>query len=223
MLPPPEVGNATPAFSRFCSGRARPVQPKGSIARSTSRARSPAARRRSTGRAVSKSRSSTMSSTRCRSSADSRGKTRCRVPPRQRNRDHEHGRRPAFADSQLYMYVGKKDHSRGADVLNRNGLNNGKLYAFRSKDPSRNSEEHVHLWQHHRRMGGDPECGKLTDVQLEAASDARNAFGFIRTEDGAWSKTSRKDYYFCTTGDASQAGNRLGPALSPRAESRQRA
>jgi hypothetical protein len=34
------------------------------------------------------------------------------------------------------------------------------------------------------------------------------AFGFIRIEDGAWSKTSRKDFYFVTTGGGT--GNLLG-------------
>jgi hypothetical protein len=117
---------------------------------------------------------------------------------------------PSTPDSQLYMYVGKKEHRRGADVLNRNGLNNGQLYAFRSKDSARNSEL---TFQEGSIMGewvAIANVENLTDAQLEAESDARNAFGFVRTEDGAWSKTSRKDYYFCTTGDASQPGNKLG-------------
>ena len=48
----------------------------------------------------------------------------------------------------------------------------------------------------------------LTDVQLEAASDTAGAFGFIRIEDGAWSKTDKNKYYFVTTGNGE--GNRLG-------------
>jgi muconolactone delta-isomerase len=47
---------------------------------------------------------------------------------------------PATLDNQLYMYVGKKDRSADATVLARNGLDNGKLYVFRSLDPARNSE-----------------------------------------------------------------------------------
>ena len=47
---------------------------------------------------------------------------------------------PATLDNQLYMYVGTKDHSRNASVLARNGLDNGRLYVFRSFDAGRNSE-----------------------------------------------------------------------------------
>ncbi len=107
---------------------------------------------------------------------------------------------PFTPDSQLYMYVGKADKSKGADVLNRNGLNNGKLYAFRSKDSTKNSEVTFKEGSITGEWVEIPNAETLTDVQLEAASDAAGAFGFIRTEDGAWSKSSRKDYYFCTTG-----------------------
>lgn len=48
----------------------------------------------------------------------------------------------------------------------------------------------------------------MTDAELETAADAADAFGFNRIEDGAWSKTSRKDFYFVTTG--SGTGNLLG-------------
>ena len=119
---------------------------------------------------------------------------------------------PSTPDSQLYMYVGKKDHHKGAGVLNRNGLNNGKLYAFRSKNPATNSEATFSTGS----IVGDwveiPNVETLTDVQLEAASDAAGAFTFIRTEDGAWSKTSRKDYYFCTTGSSYTAPGAQAPA-----------
>lgn len=117
---------------------------------------------------------------------------------------------PATPDSQLYMYVGKKERRAGSSVLSRNGLDNGKVYAFRSKDPSRNNENTFLSGSIIGEWVEIPNVENLTDAQLEAESDARNAFGFVRTEDGAWSKTSRKDYYFCTTGDASQPGNKLG-------------
>lgn len=119
---------------------------------------------------------------------------------------------PSTPDSQLYMYVGKKEPRKGASVLRRNGLDNGQLYAFRSKDRSRNSES---TFQNGSIIGewvAIPNAATLDDVQLEAASDAVNAFGFIRTEDGAWSKTSRKDYYFVTTGGDAGLGNTLGRA-----------
>ncbi|HEV8184322.1 MAG TPA: alkaline phosphatase PhoX [Chthoniobacterales bacterium] len=119
---------------------------------------------------------------------------------------------PSTPDSQLYMYVGKKERRKGVSVLRRNGLNNGQLYAFRSKDRSRNSET---TFQNGSIVGewvAIPNAAHLDDVQLEAAADARNAFGFIRTEDGTWGKTSRKDYYFVTTGGDPGLGNTLGRA-----------
>ncbi|CAA9259997.1 MAG: Glycerophosphoryl diester phosphodiesterase [uncultured Chthoniobacterales bacterium] len=115
---------------------------------------------------------------------------------------------PSTPDSQLYMYVGKKERRAGASVLSRNGLDNGKLYAFRSKDPSRNSESTFLNGSITGEWVEIRDVENLTDTQLEAASDAAGAFGFIRTEDGAWSKNSRKDYYFVTTGG--NVGNRLG-------------
>ena len=45
------------------------------------------------------------------------------------------------SNSQLYLYVGKKDRSPGATVLERNGLTGGTLHVFRSKNASRNSEQ----------------------------------------------------------------------------------
>lgn len=107
---------------------------------------------------------------------------------------------PFTPDSQLYMYVGKKDHRPGADVLNRHGLNNGQLFVFRSKDAARNSEATFTAGTITGEWVEIPNAESMSDVQLEAAADAANAFGFIRTEDGAWSKVSRKDFYFCTTG-----------------------
>ena len=38
-------------------------------------------------------------------------------------------------NSQVYMYVGKKDHRAGAGVLRRNGLDNGELYVLVPADP----------------------------------------------------------------------------------------
>lgn len=143
---------------------------------------------------------------------------------------------PSTPDSQLYMYVGKKDRSNGGNshghkgansqerkgggsqerggtsVLRRNGLDNGQLYAFRSKDRSRNSETTFQNGSITGEWVAIPNASTLDEVQLEAASDAANAFSFIRTEDGAWSKNSRKDYYFVTTGGDPGLGNTLGRA-----------
>jgi hypothetical protein len=123
---------------------------------------------------------------------------------------------PATPDSQLYMYVGKKERRAGSSVLSRNGLDNGKVYVFVSNDPARNSEVTFQNGTVTGRWVEIANAGSLTDVQLEAAADSVGAFGFIRTEDGAWSKTSRKDYYFVTTGSSYSAtpggtpANKLG-------------
>ena len=215
-LPPPEVGNATPAFSRFCSGalggRAEGFDQAVYFAGEESSGRDTFDGKGGLATATIDNRLYTLPKF-------GRFPWENAVPrPSQGNEivvmNMEDG--PSTPDSQLYMYVGKKDRSRGADVLSRNGLNNGRLYVFRSKDPSRNSEV---TFQSGSITGEwveieNPET--LTDVQLEAAADARNAFGFVRTEDGAWSKTSRKDYYFCTTGSSFSAtpggtpANKLG-------------
>ena len=119
---------------------------------------------------------------------------------------------PSTPDSQLYMYVGKKVRKKGTDVLSRNGLNNGTLYVFRSKDRTRNSEVTFQTGTITGEWVAISDAETKTDVLLEAASDAREAFGFIRIEDGAWSKTSRKDYYFCTTGSSFSAAPGVTPA-----------
>jgi hypothetical protein len=210
FLPPPEVGNATPAFSRFCSGalagRAEGFDRPIYFAGEESSGVETFDKKGGLEVAVIDNVAYTLPKL-------GRFPWENALPrPSQGNEIvimcMEDG--PPTPDSQLYMYVGKKDRSRGADVLNRNGLNNGKLYAFRSKDPARNSENTFTTGTITGEWVEIPNADTLTDVQLEAASDARNAFGFIRTEDGAWSKTSRKDYYFCTTGDASQPANKLG-------------
>jgi hypothetical protein len=115
---------------------------------------------------------------------------------------------PTTPDSQLYMYVGKKDRRHGSDVLSRNGLNNGRVYVFVSTTPGKSNEVTFQDGSISGRWQEIPNAGSMTDVELETASDAAGAFGFIRIEDGAWSKTSRKDFYFVTTGDGT--GNLLG-------------
>jgi hypothetical protein len=115
---------------------------------------------------------------------------------------------PTSPDSQLYMYVGKKDRRAGSNVLSRNGLNNGKVYVFVSTTEGKSDEVTFQDGSISGRWQEIPNAGEMTDVELETASDAAGAFGFIRIEDGAWSKTSRKDFYFVTTGDGT--GNLLG-------------
>jgi hypothetical protein len=115
---------------------------------------------------------------------------------------------PSGPDSQLYMYVGAKQPAGGA--MSRNGLDNGKLYAFVSADPSKNSEATFttgNLTGHWVELPG---ADALTDAQLEAASDAVGAMGFVRIEDGAFSKRNHDDFFFVTTGGNQPAGNELG-------------
>jgi hypothetical protein len=126
---------------------------------------------------------------------------------------------PATLDNQLYMYVGTKDRSANATVLARNGLDNGKLYVFRSLDPARNSERTFTSGSVTGEWVQIPNAEDLTDVQLEAASDAIGAMTFVRPEDGAFNPTSPNEFFFVTTGSSSGADdgvNELGRLYSLR-------
>jgi hypothetical protein len=126
---------------------------------------------------------------------------------------------PPTLDNQLYMYVGEKHRSANASALARNGLDGGTLYVFRSHDPARNSERTFRTGS----VTGDwieiPNAGALTDVQLEAASDARNAMTFIRPEDAAFNPNNPNELFWVTTGSSSGADegvNELGRLYSLR-------
>jgi hypothetical protein len=126
---------------------------------------------------------------------------------------------PATLDNQLYMYVGAKDRSRKASVLARNGLDNGKLYVFRSLDPARNSERTVTSGSVTGEWIEIPNADDLTDVQLEAASDAVGAMTFVRPEDGAFNPNNPNEFFFDTTGSSSgddDGVNELGRLYSLR-------
>jgi hypothetical protein len=107
---------------------------------------------------------------------------------------------PRTTDSQLYLYVGRKNRS-SRNPLRRNGLDNGKLYVLASDD-ARDNENQI--------LQGDtlrvhwveiPNADQLTDVQTEAAADAAGAFGFVRVEDGAFRPNAKREFWFNTTGD----------------------
>jgi hypothetical protein len=117
---------------------------------------------------------------------------------------------PASPDSQLYMYVGLKYHTPGASALRRNGLDNGKLYVFAGNNPSKNAELDLQDGTTSGRWVEIQNAAGMTDAQLEVAADAAGAFAFVRIEDGAFSKTSNKDFFFVTTGGNKAAGNELG-------------
>jgi uncharacterized protein DUF839 len=126
---------------------------------------------------------------------------------------------PATLDNQLYMYVGKKDRSANASVLERNGLVGGTVYVFRSLDPTRNSERTFVTGSVTGEWVAIPNAGELTDVQLEAASDAANAMTFIRPEDGAFNPNDRNEFFYVTTGSSSgpaEGVNELGRLYSLR-------
>jgi Bacterial protein of unknown function (DUF839) len=115
---------------------------------------------------------------------------------------------PASPDNQLYMYVGTKVRTPGASGMARNGLDNGKMYAFVSTTPAIATEPQFVSGSIEGHWVEIPNAEALSDVQLEEAADALGAFGFIRTEDGAFDTESPDTYYFVTTGSA--AGNELG-------------
>ena len=53
----------------------------------------------------------------------------------------------------------------------------------------------------------------MDEAQLETASEAVGAFGFVKTEDGAWSKRDKNEFFFNSTGDtlnSAATGNHLG-------------
>jgi hypothetical protein len=111
---------------------------------------------------------------------------------------------PRTPDSQLYLYVGTKDRS-SRDPLRRNGLDNGRLYAFASDD-SRDSENQL--------LQGDTvpghwveiaDAGQLTDVETEAAADAAGAFAFVRLEDGEFRPGAKGEFWFTATGDQARS------------------
>jgi Alkaline phosphatase PhoX len=122
---------------------------------------------------------------------------------------------PAVENSQVYMYVGTKDTSPGASVLDKNGLDNGFLYVLAPVDPAQRLEPSF----------GDesgaipvkwvlvPNADSTTEAQLEAASDAAGAINFARPEDGAWNKRHENEYFFVTTGGLA-GGNELGRLYS---------
>jgi Alkaline phosphatase PhoX len=126
---------------------------------------------------------------------------------------------PATLDNQLYMYVGTKDRSANATVLARNGLDNGKLYVFRSLDPARNSERTFTSGSVTGEWVQIQGVEDLTDAQLEAASDAVGAMTFVRPEDGAFNPNNPNEFFFDTTGSSSgtdEGVNELGRLYSLR-------
>lgn len=116
---------------------------------------------------------------------------------------------PSTPDSQLWMYVGTKVPG-ASSVLRRNGLDNGRLYVFvadgKVNEEDLRSGSVTGSWVH------IPGADGMADVQLEAAADAVNAFGFVRVEDGAASPIVPGMYHFVTTGSSYTAPGATTPA-----------
>ena len=115
------------------------------------------------------------------------------------------------------MYVGTKDWSADASVLGRNGLDNGELYVFRSRDVGRNSERTFISGSVTGEWVLIPDAEDLSDTELEAASDAAGAMTFVRPEDGAFNPKNSNEFFFDTTGSSSGADdgvNELGRLYS---------
>jgi hypothetical protein len=116
-------------------------------------------------------------------------------------------------NSQIYMYVGKKDRRVGAGVLRRNGLDNGELYVLVPVDASESSEADFPTGSIDIRWKLIPDAEDLDEAQLEAASDAVGAIRFARPEDGAFNQRDSDEFLFVTTGGATGV-NELGRLYS---------
>jgi hypothetical protein len=109
---------------------------------------------------------------------------------------------------QLYMYVGKKDYAWQSGPLRRNGLDNGALYVFVADSPGQTNEATFASGSLMGRWVCLTNAENMTDVELEAASDAVGAFAFDRVEDGAFRPRNPNEFYYVTTGGG--ASNQLG-------------
>jgi hypothetical protein len=107
---------------------------------------------------------------------------------------------PRTPDSQLYLYIGRKDRS-SSNALRRNGLDNGKLYVFASDDARDDENQLLQGDSLHGTWKELPNADTMTDVELEAAADAAGAFGFVRIEDGEFRPNAKREFWFDTTGD----------------------
>lgn len=117
-------------------------------------------------------------------------------------------------DSQIYLYVGQKDFTPGAHPLARNGLVGGKFYVFVSATPGLANEAAFQSGTMDGRWVELTGVASMDEAQLETASDAVGAFGLSKAEDGAWSKNDKNEFFFNSTGDGLNAplvtGNHFG-------------
>src|SRR6185503_1638711 len=205
--PPPEVGNSTPPFSRFCSGSLsgeeagfdRPIYICGeeSSGAATFDGRG--------GQLVAIFDNSLWTLPKCGRLSWENAVIRRDPGERTTIMCLEDGE---IGNCQLYMYVGFKDRSPGASALGRNGLDNGSLYVFVSSNRRKNSEVNFRSGSVQGKWVLLPNAEPSTDTQLEAAADAVGAFAFDRIEDGAFRPGHPNEFYFDTTGGSTN--NSLG-------------
>ena len=111
--------------------------------------------------------------------------------------------------AQLYMYVGQKDFTPGAPPLARNGLVGGKVYVLASTTPGMATEANFQTGSIEGHWVEIPDVANKTEAQLDAVAVEVGAFGFAKSEDGAWSKHDKNEFFFNSTGDT------LNPASLP--------
>lgn len=109
--------------------------------------------------------------------------------------------------SYIYMYVGEKLR-RSDSVLDKNGLNGGKLYVLAGRDAHHNEGTFTTgtLATKWVEIVG---ASTLTDVQISTAADNAGGFGFVRVEDAEYDPAQpTRSVFFTTTGGSGP--NRLG-------------
>ena len=98
---------------------------------------------------------------------------------------------------QVYVHVGKK--SKKGSELERAGLTGGMLYGVKVKGVAREVDATTVAPGTRFSLVPIPGADMMTGAQLDATSNALGITNFARPEDGAWSKTSSRDFVFATT------------------------
>jgi hypothetical protein len=111
----------------------------------------------------------------------------------------------------MFMYVGTKNRT-SSDPLVRNGLVGGQFYVLRGLNEDANYEFDFY------GEGNATQCewvripniASKSYTQLKDAAIAQDFFRFARVEDGAWSKVSKTDFFYVTTGGDGVVGDGTG-------------
>ncbi|NJM38183.1 MAG: DUF839 domain-containing protein [Akkermansiaceae bacterium] len=109
--------------------------------------------------------------------------------------------------SYIYMYVGQKQR-RSANVLDKNGLTNGKIYVLAGRDAQHN-EGTFTSGSLPTKWVEIPNAATLNSADLANAADAQGGFGFVRVEDSEFDPAQpTRSMFIATTGGG--LSNRLG-------------